>query len=464
MKAQKTLFFSIVLMLGLVSCSSIKKDSSSLQTSALIKKALSDQTGYNIIESLTTEIGPRPAGSKQEEKARTWALNKMKTLGLKNIRVENFTVDHWERINEEAKIISPNPQALRVTALGGSVGTPKSGVTGDVVLFKNFKDLENASKDSLKNKIAFVDEPMTRTKDGSGYSVAVVKRRRTTIEAAKRGAVAALIRSVGTDHHRFPHTGQTGYEKGVKKIPIAALSAPDADQLRRSLSRGAVKLSLKINVRSKGKRVSGNVIGEIPGTTNKLVLAGAHLDSWDLGTGAVDDGAGVGIVLGAAKIILDQNIKPKHTIRIVLFGSEEVGLIGAKAYAKKHSDDLKNHLVAAESDFGAGEIWKLDTKFYKQALPLARKIQKSLKSIGVSKGNNEAYGGPDLIPMRDLGVPVVTLKQNGWDYFDLHHTEDDTFDKIKPENIAQNVAAYSVFLWMTSNSSVEFRQSSLDKK
>lgn len=432
-----------------------------IQSQKLIEESLKTDAAYNLIESLTTEIGPRLAGSKQEERARAWAVKKMKKLGFKNVRVENFKVNHWERIFEEAKILSPNPQKLRLTALGGSVGTPTKGITGKVVSFKSFKALEKAPLKGFKNKIIFIDEPMTRTKDGSGYSIAVVKRRRATIESSKRGALAVLIRSVGTDSHRFPHTGQTGYKKGVKKIPIAALSAPDADQLKRSLSKGSVKIFLQIKVRSNGQLESGNIIGEIPGQTNKVVIAGAHLDSWDLGTGAVDDGAGVGIVMGAAKVIIDQNVKPKHTIRIILFGSEEVGLIGAKAYAQKHKSDLKNHLVAAESDFGAGEIWKLETSFSKEGLIMAKTLVSILKPLGIERGNNEAYGGPDLIPMRDLGVPVVTLKQNGWDYFDLHHTEDDTFDKIKPESVAQNVAAYSAFLWMSSNTDVDFRKEKL---
>ena len=448
----------ILFIYALTACSTAPLNSVENQARQLTKSSLNNQTGYNIIESLTTEVGPRLAGSKAEERARVWAVEKMRELGFKNVRVENFTVDHWERVLEEASIISPFPQKLRVTALGGSVGTSKRGVTGDVVSFKNFEELEKAPLKGFENKIVFVDEPMTRTKDGSGYGVAVKKRRETTVEAAKRGAVAALIRSVGTDHHRFPHTGQTGYKAGVKKIPIGALSAPDADQLARSLKHGKVKLKLKLQVKAKNKKVSGNVIGEIPGESKKLVIAGAHLDSWDLGTGAVDDGAGVGIVMGAAKMVLNLNQTPKHTIRIVLFGSEEVGLVGAKAYAKSHKEELKHHLVAAESDFGAGKIWKFDTLFSKSALPFAARIQKVLKPLGIKKGDNKAYGGPDLNPLKEQGVPVVTLKQNGWDYFDLHHTEDDTFDKINKDDVAQNVAAYSAFLWMTANTDEDFRE------
>jgi len=426
---QKTTLIIVSALTFLSACASYQQQAHLPIAEKLIKAAQSSDAAYKIIESLTTEIGPRPAGSRQEKRAQKWAVKKMKNLGLQNIRIETFKVKHWERISESAKILSPFPQNLRITSLGGSVGTPKKGLSGQIVSFKSFEDLVKAPLKGFKNKIIFVDEPMARTKDGSGYSTAVVKRRKTTAEAAKRGALAALIRSVGTDHHRFPHTGQTAYEEGLKKVPIAALSAPDADQLRRALKMSDVTVQIKMQVRSKGDLESGNVIGEIPGETDQIVLAGAHLDSWDLGTGAVDDGAGVGIVLGAAKILLDHKVKPKHTIRIVLFGSEEVGLVGAKAYVELHKSNLKNHLVAAESDFGAGRVWKIDTSFSDQGMRFAKALRSALKPLKISKGHNQAYGGPDLTPMKKFGVPVVTLKQNGWDYFDLHHTEDDTFDK-----------------------------------
>ena len=309
----------------------------------------------------------------------------------------------------------------------------------------------------LKGKIVFVDEYMTRTQDGSGYGVAVKKRSGAAVEAGKRGAVAALIRSVGTDHHRFPHTGQMTYDQNVIKVPIAALSAPDADQLHRALGRGDVEVKLQIDVQLYGKSQSGNVIAEIPGVTDEIVIIGAHLDSWDLGTGAVDDGAGIGITVGAAKLILDMNKKPKRTIRIVMFGAEEVGLVGAIAYAKEHANELDRHVVGTESDFGAGKVWRFDTNFAESKLYKAKEIHKVLEPLGIALGSNNASGGPDMGPLRMLGMPVVTLKQNGWDYFDLHHTPNDTFDKINSEDIAQNVAAYSAFIWMTANMSGDFR-------
>ena len=424
---------------------------------ALILQSFQSDLGYQIIESLTTEVGQRLAGTEAEARARDWGIAKFKELGFKNVRIEPFQVDRWERHSEHAEITSPFPQKLMITALGGSIATGSDGIVGQVVRFENLQALKDAPMKGLKGKIVFVDEYMTRTQDGSGYGVAVKKRSGAAVEAGKRGAVAALIRSVGTDHHRFPHTGQMTYDQNVVKVPIAALTAPDADQLHRALGRGDVEVKLQIDVQSYGKSQSGNVIAEIPGVTDEIVIIGAHLDSWDLGTGAVDDGAGIGITVGAAKLILDMNKKPKRTIRIVMFGAEEVGLVGAIAYAKEHANELDRHVVGTESDFGAGKVWRFDTNFAESKLYKAKEIHKVLEPLGIALGSNNASGGPDMGPLRMLGMPVVTLKQNGWDYFDLHHTPNDTFDKINSEDIAQNVAAYSAFIWMTANMSGDFR-------
>jgi carboxypeptidase Q len=429
------------------------------QANTLISRALDSRVGYDIINSLTTEVGPRLAGSEAEARARGWAVAKFKALGFKNVRVEPFLVDYWERHVESAEIVRPFPQKLRVTTLGGSVATKPAGVRGQIVRFASLQALIDAPMTGLAGKIVFVDEHMTRTQDGSGYRVAVRKRSGAANEAGKRGAIAALIRSVGTDQHRFPHTGQMNYAEQVRKVPIAALSAPDADQLQRALLLGEVEVKLSLEVESMGPRLSGNVIGEIPGKTDEIVVIGGHLDSWDLGTGAVDDGAGIGITLGAAKMILDLNRKPQRTIRVVMFGSEEVGLVGAKAYAEGHKDELYRHVIGAESDFGGGKIWRFDTLFGEDKLHFAAAMHAVLGPLGIALGNNSASGGPDMGPMRALGVPVATLKQNGWDYFDLHHTANDTFDKIKPDDIAQNVAAYAAFAWMAANLDGHFRAS-----
>ena len=205
---------------------------------------------------------------------------------------------------------------------------------------------------------------------------------------------------------------------------------------------------------------SGNVIAEIPGRErpDEIVLVGAHLDSWDLGTGAVDDGAGVGIVVAAAKVLMDHlPHAPRRTVRIVLFGSEEVGIIGARAYARKHAATLADHVLAAESDFGAGDIWRFDTRVAPEKLSIVETIGQALRPLGIGPGGNDAHGGPDLEYLREAGVPIAGLVQNGWDYFDLHHTPDDTLDKIAPGALDQNVAAYAALLYLVAESEADFR-------
>jgi carboxypeptidase Q len=379
------------------------------------------------------------------------------------VHVEPFDVPLWIRGVEEASITSPFPQPLTITALGGSISTGPEGVEGEVVSFPSLAAVTAAPDNSLRGKIVFVDEVMTRTQTGSGYGVAGAKRRQTAYEAHRLGAKAALIRSVGTSSHRFAHTGQMqrAIHAPMPSVPAAALSAPDADQLQRILKRGQpVRVKLISTPQNLPPSKSGNVVAEIVGSEvpEEIVLVGAHLDSWDLGTGAIDDGAGVGIVVGAAKLIMDHLPRaPRRTIRVVLFGSEEVGLVGAKAYADQHVDELQQHIVGAESDFGAGEIWQFDTRFAEDKLSVGKEIREVLHPLGIGPGSNEASGGPDMMFMAKAGMPVVTLKQNGWDYFDLHHTADDTLDKVDPNKLQQNIAAYAAFLYLAAEIEADFR-------
>ena len=429
----------------------------------LIDAAYDDNIGFDVVESLTTEVGPRLAGSDAEARARDWAVAKLKKLGFKNVRVEPFTVPYWKRGVERAEITAPYPQPLVVTALGGSEATPPEGVEGEVVSFPSLEALQAAEDGAHEGAVIFIDQVMTRTQAGSGYGVAVAKRRETAYEAKRVGAVGALIRSVGTSSRRFAHTGQMRrvLSDMAPSAPTGAVSAPDADQLARALERGEpVRVRLTLTPELRGPAASGNVIGEIPGRSKKeeIVLIGAHLDSWDLGTGAVDDGAGVGIVVGAAKLIKDELRRaPKRTIRVVLYGSEEVGLVGAHAYVEHHRDDLMNHIIAAESDFGADKIWRFQTRVAEEKLPIANAISEVLRPLGIGPDNNLASGGPDLGPLRAVGVPVVTLGQNGWDYFDLHHTPDDTLDKIDADEMTQNVAAYAAFAYLAAEMDGHFR-------
>lgn len=374
--------------------------------------------------------------------------------------MEAFTIPYWSRRVERAHVAGERPQPLVITALGGSPATPEGGIEAQIVRYTSLADLAAADPADVSGRIVFLDEMMTRTMDGSGYGFAVRKRSQCGAMAAEKGAQACLIRSVGTQPRRFPHTGMMAREEVTGALPSAALSPPDADQLARLVERGPVSVHLELQVETATGAPSGNVIGEIVGRERpgEIVLIGCHLDSWDLGTGALDDAAGCGIVVGAALAIGDLPEPPRRTIRVVLYGAEEIGLFGGDAYARRHAADLDNHVFASESDFGAGPIWRLETRFGEGALPYARAMQAALAPLGVLAGNNAAFGGPDIGVLRRAGVPVVTPRQDGSDYFDYHHTPDDTFDKIVPEKFQQNVAVYAAMTYLAAETGWDFRK------
>lgn len=433
---------------------------------ALAEAGKSDETGLKFVEDLTTEVGPRLAGSPEEKRARDWSVARLKAMGFTNVHVEDFTVPYWNRTHETLRVLGPNAQPMVITALGGSRPTPEGGLEAEVVRYYTMADLQAAPEADVAGKIVFIDEHMYKTQDGSGYGLAVGKRGGCHKLAAAKGAVACLIRSVGTDHHRQPHAGgmsgltdADGHRVPMGDLPAAALSPPDADQLTRLLARGPVTVNLDIGVETAASAPSGNVIAEIEGSTRKdeIVLLGCHLDSWDLGTGAIDDAAGCGIAVGAAKLIDELPGKPARTIRVVLFGSEEIGLFGGDAYGVQHAGEFGKHVLAAESDFGAGRIWKFQTRFGEGALDYAKKMQSVLTPLGVVAGDNEAHGSSDLGPLMKGGVPVVTPAQDGTDYFDYHHTPDDTFDKIDPADFRQNVSVYAAFAYLAADTDWDFR-------
>lgn len=433
-----------------------------VQTAAtLVERALADDTGLQFVEDLTTEVGPRLAGSQAERRARDWAVAELRSLGFRNVRVEGFDIPFWSRIEDSAHVLEPAPQELVVTALGGSADTGEGPIEADLVRFETLDALRAGFESDIRGKIVFVDEGMVRTQDGSGYGLAVRKRRSCAAIAAEKGAAACLIRSVGTQSHRMAHTGLMARPDGAAEgaLPAAAVSPPDADQLSRLLARGAVRVRLNIQTETLTGVPSGNVIGEVPGrNAEEIILLACHLDSWDLGTGALDDGAGCGIVVNAAKLIDALPGQPKRTIRVVLYGAEEVGLFGGEAYARAHADELDDHILAAESDFGAGRIWRFQTRFGEGALGYAAALQKLLEPLGVSAGDNTARGGPDISVLARAGVPVVGATQDGRDYFDYHHTPDDTFDKIDADQFRQNVAVYAAFAYVAAEAGWDFRK------
>lgn len=429
---------------------------------ALIDDALESDLAYSIVESLTTEVGARMAGSEAEQRARKWGEALGNELGFDRVSVEAFTMPFWDRGELSVSLTKPYDQHLHGTALGGGAAS-KGSLKSEVVYFRSIEDLKTVSEGQIKGKVAFVDgDKMVKSQTGAAYSQANQRRRIGWQHAERGGAKALLVRSVGSDSHRFPHTGMMSSKEGDwATIPVIALSNPDADQMRRLHNLGeTLEVNLTSGAKWKGDVTSGNVIMDLIGSEkpNEIVLIGGHLDSWDLGTGAVDDGAGVSITTAAAALIAKLPKRPKRTIRVVMFGAEEVGLLGARAYAKQHANELDNHVLATESDFGAGAIWQLNSNVSEEATLLVDEIGKLLSPLGIVRGESDVKGGgPDIIPLDEKGVPTIRLSQNGIDYFDLHHTPDDTLDKIKPDELAQNVAAYAAAIYLAADSDVKFR-------
>lgn len=421
------------------------------QLDAIRTAALADQVAMDFVEGLTTEVGPRPAATPQEERGREWAIARLKALGFSNVRAEPYKMPLWQRGREEARIISPYPQPLTLAALGNSASTPAKGIEGEIAYFPTLADLEAAPDGSLKGKIAFVSHGMRPTQDGSSYGYFGLVRRHGPSIASRKGAIAILIRSIGTDSHRMPHVGVQSWAEGVKPIPAAALSIPDAEQLVRIIGRGKpVRVHLTLLSKMLKDQPSGNVIAEVPGNDPAagVVVAACHLDSWDLGTGAIDDAAGCGIVTAAALQVSRQGT-PRRTIRLLLAGAEEVGGDGARAYFSAHG--AEPHAAAMESDFGADRVWRVDFKLPEGHDALRNRLVAGLAPLGIAPGSAPANGGADITPLIRAGVPVVDLQQDGSRYFDLHHTADDTLDKIDAAQLRQNVAAWSIALYEVAN-------------
>jgi acetylornithine deacetylase/succinyl-diaminopimelate desuccinylase-like protein len=415
----------------------------------LRERALADETGWKIVESLTTEVGPRLAGSEADARAVQWAAAKFKQLGFDKVWTEPVTFPKWERHGEHAEVLGAHAQPLVLTALGGS---PGGTVEGEVVRFPDLAALRAAPAGSLAGRIAFVDYRMQKFRDGHDYRNGGGIRHNGPSAAIRAGASAFLMRSAGTDSHRMPHTGITAFDDGLTPIPSAALSSPDADQLARLVALGPTRVRVALDCGWNGTATSANVIGEITGSTHPedVVLIGGHLDSWDPGTGAIDDAAGIGITMAAAKLIGDLPQRPARTIRVVAFANEEQGLHGGVAYAEAHKDEVGRHAIAAESDFGAGRIYGFDAHVSADAQPVIQQIAAALAPLGIASLPGKGDPESDIGPATDNGVAWAWLGHDGSDYFDLHHTADDTLDKIDPKALAQNVAAYTVFAYLAA--------------
>lgn len=397
----------------------------------------------DLVRSLSDEVGPRLAGSPGDARAVAWGLRTMRSLGFANVHPEPVRVPHWERGAGAGEVTAPSAQPVALAALGGSVATPPEGVEAEVVEVDSLDGIEALPESAVRGRIVYFHRVMRRTRDGSGYGEAVGVRGRGAIAAARKGAVAVIIRSVGTDASRAPHTGAMRYDDAVARIPAAALSTADGDMLHRLLAGDApVRFRLTLGCRTLPDADSANVVGEVVGTElpREVVLLGAHLDSWDLGTGALDDGAGVAVVLAAARRVMTDR-PPRRTVRVVLFANEENGLAGARAYAEAHRDELPQHVAALEADAGDGRVYAVRYAGDGARRATFHRLAQALAPMGVRERSEPAHGGADLSPLE--GVALVDLSQDMRRYFDHHHTANDTPAALDERSLNQVVEVWA---------------------
>ena len=440
--------------------------------SQLRQSALAGSDTYAILEELVTVAPKRLAGSDGDAAARDWVQAKLIELGFDKVWVQPFAMHGWERVSASALVTSPYIERLDITSLGKSVSTPKGGVRAEVVHFATYEDLVAADASLVEGKIVFISNKMERAIDGAGYRPAVIARGRGHAEVAKKGGLALIIRSIGTDDHDAPHTGAMSFNSdgiatvfqdptgndawsiayGEKTVAAGAISNVDADALQALFEAGeSVTMTVDIQNNDLGEITSYNIIGEITGSTrpDEVVITGGHIDAWDTGVGAMDDGMGIAITLNATAMIASLPERPARTIRFVAFGAEELGIVGAFAYAEEYAD--VDHVFGIESDFGIGRVWQLTPAISPDALPVLREIWRLMGPMGIG-WDPEATGfpGPDLIPLVNNGLAGASLNGDGTRYFDLHHTAHDQLSEIAPEDLDYNTAAYAALLYMVA--------------
>ncbi len=420
----------------------------------IVDAELANGKAYASLTELCDDVGNRLSGSPGAAKAVAWGKDALQRAGADKVQLQDVMVPKWVRGDvQEATIVAPSLQHLKVLALGGSIATPRDGITGDVIVVKTFDELKKRA-DEAKGKIVLFNRAMGELDENGkemGYGTVVAQRTNGAVEAAKVGAIASVIRSVGTKggEYRLPHTGMMRYEDGVKKIPHAALSAEDADLIARLVERrGKVTLNLKLSCSDEGTVPSSNVLGEITGRERpeEVVVLGGHLDSWDVGQGASDDGVGVVCSLETIRILKELNLRPKRTVRCVMFMNEENGVAGGNAYAKAMASELSRHVAALEMDSGAFGLEGLGVSAGEGGLETVKNFFAALKGLGDLKIGSGG-GGADIGPMRSGNVPMLGVNSDGRTYFKYHHTEADTLDKVNPKELARHAAAVAAIVY-----------------
>jgi Zn-dependent M28 family amino/carboxypeptidase len=425
--------------------------------------ALNSDYAYRQVAHLANNIGPRLSGSAQAAKAVEYVANELKAIGCE-VQLEKVMVPHWVRGEETAALVQFPGQAedtrqkIVLCALGASVATPPEGITSEVVAVKNFDELKSLDREKVAGKIVLFNYPFDKQmaakgRGGEAYGEAVVYRSDGPSAAARLGAVACLIRSVGGADYRLPHTGQTNYANDAPKIPAAAVTAEDADLIVDLVRQGPVKMKLVLTPQQLPDVESYNVIGDIKGSEDpeQVVIVSGHLDSWDLGTGAIDDGAGVAVSMEAANLIQKLHLKPKRTIRVIAWMNEENGSRGSKQYAKDHEREWGNHFAAMETDLGAGHPLGVNIKGKPEVKQMLAPVAAILQDSGAGILNLVEHCGADIEPLEKAGVPCFSPIQDSRFYFNYHHTAADTLDKIVPKKLAENSTVVAVAAYALAN-------------
>lgn len=415
--------------------------------------ALADDYAYQQVAHLTDNIGPRPSGSLQAKAAVDYVAAELRKLGLE-VQLEEVKVPHWVRGAETAELVEyagqvpGTTQKIVLTALGGSTSTPVEGLSADVVVVNNFDELRALGRDKVAGKIVLFNEIYDKQKAAAGlsfvaYGEAVRYRGAGPKAAAELGAVAALVRSVGNADYRLPHTGYSM----PAGIPAGAVTAEDAELIAHLFVQGKVRMHLTLTPQKLPDTTSYNVIGDLKGSEHpeQIVVVSGHLDSWDLGTGAIDDAAGVGVAMEAAEVLHQLGLRPRRTLRVIAWMDEESGGAGSRAYSADHTNDFPRHVAAIECDSGAAHPLGFEARMSATASDLLRPVLNLLQSFGANVVQPSSYApGADIAAMSEAGVPALGILQDGRTYFNYHHTAADTLDKIVPNELRENAAAMAV--------------------